>query len=91
MLCIPNYNNMYDFGGICDQIAIGNNETMGVWMKMFEKIYDILEKTKNFHPETMLMYYLQEYNNFIIHRFYMNYIWGLSDFYKIFGNKIKEY
>uniref|UniRef100_A0A6C0HV90 Glycosyltransferase n=1 Tax=viral metagenome TaxID=1070528 RepID=A0A6C0HV90_9ZZZZ len=74
-LCIPNYYDQYEFGGICDQIVVGNKETFGIWMKMFEKIYDILELTQ-FHPETMLMNYLRKYNTYAIHRFHMNYIWG---------------
>jgi hypothetical protein len=75
-LCIPNYYDQYDYGGICDQIACGNKETIGIWMKMFEKIYDILESMRHFHPETMLMNYLQKYNTYSVHRFHLNYIWG---------------
>lgn len=76
-MCIPNFCNQYDFcGGISDQIVVGNKETVEIWMKMFEKIYDILESSHVFHPETMLKNYLQKYNAYSVHRFEMNYTWG---------------
>jgi len=85
ILCIP--NTEYDFDGISDQFAFGNITTMSVYMKMFEKIYEILEIIQSIKPEYMLLTYLQQYNTFQIERCYIDYIWGLYHFQLLLEGK----
>jgi len=56
-------------------------------MKMFEKIYEILEIIQSIKPEYMLLTYLQQYNTFQIERCYIDYIWGLYHFQLLLEGK----
>ena len=76
ILCIPNPE--YDFGGMNDHFAIGNVTSIAVYMKMFEKIYELLEINQSFNnPETLMKIYLQKYNTFMIERCSIDYTWDI--------------
>ena len=85
ILCIP--NTEYDFGGINDHFAFGNVTSIAVYMKMFEKIYDILDISQSFKPEYMMYIYLQKHNTYTIERCYIDYIWGSYHFQLLLDGK----
>lgn len=69
-LCIPNPD--FDYGGINDQIAIGNTKNMKNYLSLYTDIINILQSNIELHPETILAHFLQK-KNIKIHRFYINY------------------
>ena len=69
-VCIP--NPKWDYTGINDQFAIGNMSTMGIYMGVYDSLYNILESGVIIHPETLLLNHLKK-NNVKIHRFEINY------------------
>lgn len=58
-LCIP---NGYDYGGINDQCAFGNTQTINVYMNLYKNITNILNSGIILHPETLLIAHLHEHN-----------------------------
>lgn len=57
-LCIP---SGCDFvGGINDQCAFGNIETINIYMNLFSHVINILDRGIILHPETLLKVYLDE-------------------------------
>ena len=80
-------NTEYDFGGINDHFAFGNVTSIAVYMKMFEKIYDILDISQSFKPEYMMYIYLQKHNTYTIERCYIDYIWGSYHFQLLLDGK----
>ena len=55
-------NSKYNFGGYNDQIAIGNRQSMKVYGNFINQIEAISNKYKIWHSETLLKYYLDEFN-----------------------------
>lgn len=82
-ICIP--NEKYDYGGINDQIAIGNRKTMSMYFSLYSDLLNILESSVYLHPETVLAHFLQK-NNTKLHRFYIDY-----EIYKKKNKNIKNY
>lgn len=62
----------FDYGGINDQIAVGNFETMKIYCSCIDKISNYCRNKIIFHPETILKYHLDK-NNVKIVRFKYNY------------------
>jgi hypothetical protein len=56
MLCIP--NPKLDSGGINDQMAVGNYNTISVYLQLYRYFFDILKSGVILHPETILDNYL---------------------------------
>jgi hypothetical protein len=82
-ICIP--NEKYDYGGINDQIAIGNKKTMSLYLSLYSDLLNILASNINLHPETVLLHFLQK-NNSKLHRFYIDY-----EIYKKKNKNLKNY
>jgi hypothetical protein len=49
-----------DWGGINDQMAICNKQTMIAYLNVFENIGKYVTKPNMFHPETLLLYHLKQ-------------------------------
>jgi hypothetical protein len=70
ILCIPEGNDWE--GGINDQFAIGNYNTITEYLQAYQYLYCILEYGIILHPETLLFFYLI-HKNIKIHRFPLSY------------------
>jgi hypothetical protein len=70
IICIPEGNDWE--GGINDQFAIGNYNTMTEYLQAYQSLYCILEDGIILHPETLLRFYLIN-KNIQIHRFPLKY------------------
>jgi hypothetical protein len=70
-ILIPEGNDFRD--GINDQIAIGNYETMEIYLSLYDYIIEILDKGVLLHPENILRYYLHNLKNQKITRFNLSY------------------
>ena len=57
-LCIPTPRN--DWGGINDQIAIGNYYTITEYLNVYNSLFELLESGVILHPETLLLAYLKK-------------------------------
>jgi len=68
-ICIPNHS---DHTGINDQFAIGNINVINKYLCVYNKIIDLLDSNVLFHPETLLLNYIQK-NNIDVHRFSLIY------------------
>ena len=69
-LYIPNIE--HDHGGINDQMAIGNSNTIIQYLNLYEHINNILEPEEKFHPEILLYKYINMMNIDVL-RFYIIY------------------
>jgi hypothetical protein len=70
MLCIP--NTKLDSGGINDQMAIGNYNTISIYLQLYTSFFDILKSGVILHPETILANYLNSIKQNIM-RFEIDY------------------
>jgi hypothetical protein len=67
---MPNENTIYipqgaDWGGINDQIAYGNKESMTKYSECVNKMIDYCKSNTRYHPETLLLRHIQEMNLFV--------------------------
>jgi hypothetical protein len=65
-------NPELDSGGINDQIAVGNYNTISIYLQLYESFFHLLNSGVILHPETILYNYLN-YKNLIILRFFIKY------------------
>lgn len=73
-ICIPNPE--FDFptslGGINDHYAIGNYDTISIYLKLYKSLIELLDSGVTLHPETLLFVYLTK-QKLEIHRFLIDY------------------
>jgi hypothetical protein len=69
-LCIPEGNDWG--GGVNDQIAVGNYHTISLYLSIYDSLFHLLESGVIMHPETLLLHYLQSYDQNIT-RFPLSY------------------
>ena len=78
--------NGYDWGGVNDQMALGNIQSMKVYMNLYQDIETWIQ-VQNFGPETILKNYLDAHNMNII-RFDFKYRLINGKFYKHYTDPI---
>jgi hypothetical protein len=74
---MPHENTVYipegaDWGGINDQIAYGNKETMTKYSECVTKMIDYCKSGTNYHPETLLQRHIRDMH-LVIKRFNYSY------------------
>jgi hypothetical protein len=62
----------YDWGGLNDQMAIGNVSSMAIYMMLFDDIWNLMRRQPAFGPETILLAHLLN-NSIHISRFPFQY------------------
>lgn len=62
----------HDWGGINDQLAFGNFESMQIYMSLYDDIWTLMKEQPQFGPETILLGHLLK-NDMCVYRFPFKY------------------